>query len=301
MKDTLYIVGNGFDVFHNIHSTYKNYAQWLSTTHCDILNEIDETFGVCNSCWWNNFESNLASVDVVEMSVQIGTENEPDFLAEHFRDSWWYDGEYAIKNRLDGIYRRITSSFEEWVNQLDLSCCVPSLNLKKEAIYLNFNYTDTLESVYGINHENVCHIHGRASVGDSLILGHGDSYSDIVMKYSEPKGEGMEYYHSRTYKGAVNAVARKKKDICNIIADHHDFFDSLKDVKTIITLGFSYSKIDMGYIERICQSVELSKVLWIASAFSEDDKSREQNVFEIEGINNNIIIRKLQELDKMEY
>ena len=40
--------------------------------------------------------------------------------------------------------------------------------------FLTFNYTDTLECVYGIDAEKVLHFHGRAASGDELIVGHNN-------------------------------------------------------------------------------------------------------------------------------
>ena len=42
-------------------------------------------------------------------------------------------------------------------------------------MFLNFNYTDTLEKVYGIPASNILYIHGNALRGNNLILGHHDA------------------------------------------------------------------------------------------------------------------------------
>lgn len=44
-------------------------------------------------------------------------------------------------------------------------------------IYLSFNYTNTLEKLYGVRKNNICYIHGDASINNQLIFGHrNDSY-----------------------------------------------------------------------------------------------------------------------------
>ncbi|TWC11822.1 MULTISPECIES: AbiH family protein [unclassified Pseudomonas] len=44
--------------------------------------------------------------------------------------------------------------------------------LDPQAFYLTFNYTNTLSKLYGIDPEQVLHIHGSEDDGDDLILGH---------------------------------------------------------------------------------------------------------------------------------
>ncbi|WP_051126707.1 AbiH family protein [Pseudomonas coronafaciens] len=44
--------------------------------------------------------------------------------------------------------------------------------LDPQAFYLTFNYTNTLAKIYGIDPDQVLHIHGSADNGDELILGH---------------------------------------------------------------------------------------------------------------------------------
>lgn len=42
---------------------------------------------------------------------------------------------------------------------------------KRESLFLNFNYTKTLEKFYGISSANICHIHGIQ--WKDIIIGHG--------------------------------------------------------------------------------------------------------------------------------
>lgn len=52
---------------------------------------------------------------------------------------------------------------------------------KADNIFLTFNYTETLEEVYGINEDRVCHIHGKQ--GENILFGHGNTkdYTDEYM------------------------------------------------------------------------------------------------------------------------
>lgn len=37
-------------------------------------------------------------------------------------------------------------------------------NFSSDALFINFNYTETLESIYGISRHQICYIHGRIQV-----------------------------------------------------------------------------------------------------------------------------------------
>ena len=68
---TLYVIGNGFDIYHDVPSGYNDYAQWLSDTCNETLDEIYETFGDCDENWWYKFEENLASAEAVNIAYGI--------------------------------------------------------------------------------------------------------------------------------------------------------------------------------------------------------------------------------------
>ena len=294
---TLYVIGNGFDIYHDVPSGYDDYAQWLSDTCNETLDEIYETFGVYDENWWFKFEENLASAEAVSIAYGIAQEHAPDFASDDFRDRDWYEAEYAVEEHLEDVYAHIKETFAEWVAQLDLSGCEPTLPLEKDdALYINFNYTDTLEIVYEIDASKIRHIHGRASSGDDLVLGHGSTVEEIEKANPEPDGES-EYWVQRAYGAAISEIARKRKNVEGIIASNHTFFDTLSGIDKIVALGFSYSAIDEKYLAEICKKVNLETTEWIASAHSADDRKREESFFSKYGVKNYTIIDSLDELE----
>ena len=83
---------------------------------------------------------------------------------------------------LDEITDAVTSCtvemkyhFHRWINTLHYAKGFRKrmLDIDKDAIFLNFNYTLFLESEYGIPPEQICYIHGcRKDKFGSLVLGH---------------------------------------------------------------------------------------------------------------------------------
>lgn len=53
---------------------------------------------------------------------------------------------------------------------------------------------------------------------------------------------------------------RVKKDTEHAMERHSVFFSKLSDVKEIYSYGFSFSEVDMVYIDRISRIVDPSKV-----------------------------------------
>ena len=71
----------------------------------------------------------------------------------------------------------ISHFFSEWILHINTSVhpILPSNILNKNCLFLNFNYTDTLEKVYNIPASNILYIHANALRGNNLILGHHDA------------------------------------------------------------------------------------------------------------------------------
>ena len=116
----LYIIGNGFDRFHDLPTGYYNYAQWLEETGSEVLDEIYETFGDCDSNWWSGFEQNLASINTIEYASNIAQEHVPDFASDEFRDRDWYEAEYAVEEKLSEMFNDL-KQVKEYLEQTEYS------------------------------------------------------------------------------------------------------------------------------------------------------------------------------------
>lgn len=147
----LYIIGNGFDIHHKINSRYSDFKNWLSTTESPVLCTIEEVFGDIDSDWWNDFESNLASVDTLRIAIEEASQHYPDISSEEFRDADWYEAEFAVEQRLEDAYNEIREAFQLWVLQLSEGNKTRKININiEDSIFMSFNYSGTLENLYGI-------------------------------------------------------------------------------------------------------------------------------------------------------
>lgn len=296
MKD-LYVIGNGFDIHHRIPSSYKNFRTWLEDNDPDMLSRMEEVLGLCTDEWWNEFETNLGEVSAVRFFTEnVASENEPDIMSEDFRSGELDNARYEIEDRLGGLIADLKAEFQLWASQLPPGDDgeVVLVN-SKEAFFLTFNYSLTLEKLYGIRPEIILHIHGSALDIDSIVVGHGRSYSVIRDELDDPLPEPPDDVPAEEYEkwfqevaaanaddystqqakdAAASALYSIHKDVAGIIAHNAAFFQSLKDVERIHIYGLSFADTDLPYLDAIFGSVNLSNVDVEISWFSDKDKNR---------------------------
>ena len=66
----LYIIGNGFDLHHEIPSGYLDFHNWLDEVKdWETQMTIEELFGDCSSNWWKHFEENLGSGNTLDIAM----------------------------------------------------------------------------------------------------------------------------------------------------------------------------------------------------------------------------------------
>lgn len=141
----LYVIGNGFDLHHNMKTRWTDFKNWLIEKDLSVIYTIEELFADCDDDWWQSFESNLATAVISDIVLEEVRENYPDFSSDNFRDSDWYDAEYAVEYTLSEAYKEIRKAFHLWISGLELGDAHKKINLiTEDSTFLIFNYTTTL-------------------------------------------------------------------------------------------------------------------------------------------------------------
>lgn len=267
----LYIIGNGFDLHHGIHSSYNDFQNWMNENHPDIINKVEEIYGNCNNDWWSDFEHHLASLDAIKYGERIAFENEPDLLSEHC-DRMWSDAQIEVERQLNELFSEIRICFHDWIR--DLNPPVESKRIKliaHNSAFLNFNYTQTLEDFYGINYHNILHIHGCVDENENFVLGHGKTYKELIQlnENANNRENGHMLHEQLAVEAAIKGVANQRKPVENLMRKYEYFFNSLSNVCQIYVYGTSLSDIDMPYYNYILLKIE--DVNWEFSYY--DNKS----------------------------
>ena len=286
----LYIIGNGFDLHHNMITDYRDFRDWLAVNDSSVLCTIDEIFGYCDSTWWQHFEANLATAITSEIVQEEVSENYPNFTSDDFRDSDWSDAEYAVQNRLEEAYNDIRHAFHEWINQLKGGDPARKIKLyTTDAFFVTFNYSHTLEDLYGIPQEQILYIHGRACTKDKLVLGHGVD-KDTISQYLNdglPEDDEGDYVVQLAKDAAVRGVYAQRKPVEDVIAKHVDFFKDLADVEYLHFYGHSLGEVDRKYFREIFKVVDRDAIKIEFNDYNGENKSAIDSFMQSEGFNQN--------------
>lgn len=288
---SLYIIGNGFDCYgHNMPTQYADFRQYLisrfpdyqrnygGTLEFSVQNDGSEVYDMnevvgailrtiddCSKPGWGNLEECLGE----DFVYAIAYENEWAFEEPQFDDdddnSIFHSvyGNEDISNSIVGAYEMLMELFTDWVHNklggIDY-CGVKKLRKRpsfKHSLFLNFNYTRTLEQVYGIKSSDICHIHGDVYARTKdIYFGHGND---------------EEFEDFGEYIGITEAFSNLKrslrKNTTKALKSSEDFFKRLSKVNKIYSYGFSFSDVDMPYIEAIAKMVVPAKTRWYLNEY----------------------------------
>lgn len=301
----LYIIGNGFDIHHNIPSRYSNYREWLEENDAGLLERLRNYYNVDDKEWWNQFEIELGYPDMGDYIDNTAIENQPDFGSDDFRDRDYHTGQFAAEDEIGSLVADIKGTFKEWVESLPSSDSGMKINLDKDdAFFINFNYTDTLQKLYNVMPSNILFIHGNVNNGTDLVLGHNRTYEEIDDEYApelpEPSDDldgeelaewyvehsdsGEDYIHQSVRGEVVSQIHSLRKQTENIIKDNRKCFESLEEVQSVFIYGLSFSPVDEPYLDEVVKHVDLDAAKWIVSYYSDNDKTTAGHYFSRQGI-----------------
>ena len=296
---TLYFIGNGFDINHGLKTKYTDFRDWLKINDFEIYEKILEVYGINESDeteqWWSNFESHLIDFDINDDIDNIINKNQIDYGSDNFHEGDRYDAAMKIENLFTSLINKILEVFDLWVESFKNFIFYNKMtNIDKSATFISFNYTLTLEKLYGIPRQRVYHFHGK--IGDNqYILGHGKTDKEIHKKiekyYAPPKGlskdEKRDWYsdnydealeHAKDSEASI--LSSYKKDIKSIIKRNNDIYEEMGDLKKIYIYGFSFSDIDNPYLEEAIKHAKNKDLLrFEVSWFKEEEKDRIRKFF----------------------
>ena len=254
----LYIIGNGFDLYHGLPTSYGHFSDYVKE-HDNELAELVEKyyFHKINSDFWSDFEENLSGLDD-DLLREYGLNYLEDYGCDHWRDAFHHDYQYELDRIIDRITQGIRKSFCNWLSQISFDGLEQkAILIERDAYYLTFNYTRTLEKVYDIPIHNILHIHGTFNSHDNveIIYGHGGRPYIIEKGIDDPRvAEGEEIikdYFDKTKKPVKQIIHRYQKF----------FYRMIVDVKNVTIVGHSMNEIDYPYFKRICNSIK-GRVDW---------------------------------------
>ncbi len=270
---TLYVIGNGFDLWHGIPSSLAQFKQYVQATDRDVYREIEEYLPTQED--WSDLELALANMDVDALIDNLG-HFMGSYGAEDWSDSEHHDFQYEVQNVVERLSNGLRLRFAEWIRKLPIPSPATARKrlaaLDTDAVFFSFNYTSTLGTLYSVCPERILFIHGYADLADDeLVLGHAwhpqrrkslndrPDIDEIDTRLMEAN-DIIDGYFSATFKRSAE-----------LIAEHRGFFDALTDIEQVIVLGHSLSAVDAAYFKALLEQRSVADAQWqVACRFPEE-------------------------------
>ena len=283
MSKKLYIIGNGFDLWQGLLTSYQCFNCFMCRIHPDDHRRIGHIYNQLDpSMLWSDYEKALGKLNVIG-------------LVERNIENWANMESHQLENAFDSLAVDLKLYFHEWVTNINYDTAnnkrLCGICNDKDALFLTFNYTNTLERFYGIPQKQICYIHGDTSNNEFLqpIVGHGLSNAEIrekvesfrdkiyqlTLPYKLPQDvANHEAWTSQIINEIIDLWSGAHKDTKSCLENNGTWFSKLIGIENIFVLGHSLSEVDARYFEFICEKNPDAK--WHVSYYGENDKGSKE-------------------------
>lgn len=273
----LYVIGNGFDLHHRLPTSTRDFIE--------IIENIDNNEYYLNAgADWNEYEEALSSFDLGNMTEQFFAY--PDYLSDREADR---DGViFEMEQRMSEMHDIIDASLKEMIDNaeeiIDEICDEEPIAIENskifvdDSIFLSFNYTSTIERIYGVNEKSrILHIHGYHPHNEALIFGYSEPSQSVLgdfaarnvnvpgfkREFNDETYDG-DYYEQQQYEEMYefymsNRKSHKLLELSSWVGPYVD------NVDEIIVLGHSMGIVDKPYFELLEETISPDK--WTISQF----------------------------------
>lgn len=274
----LFIIGNGFDRAHWMATGYGDFRKWLvENSRFDVIVELQSAYPTKikeDYLLWSEFEKALGEYD---LDTVINWSWENLYLTEDSVGNMSFNKGF-IDTQLPDI---ISEAFTKWIRSIQLPTSKVFNNINGNSLFLTFNYTDTLELLYQVPESHVLHIHGRASKGEKLIVGHNRMIDPL-----EYWDDSIDMRENNERMQRLTDMNNLCKPVYEIMEQNNWFFKGLGFTKDIYVIGHSCEEIDYPYFRKIKETVPDG--IWHFNPFTPDDRIRISRLVSEIGITNSI-------------
>ena len=281
-NQSLLVLGNGFDIMHGIKSRYYDFQKTLGKN--SYLRFALENY-LQDDDIWADFENALGKINVGAMCNETIIDDcldDCDAYDEEASASSFFMAAEMAAQPIISIAEELPKRFRSWIEGLSVQTDDrPLKSIVSDTFCLNFNYTEFIETMYGVSESNVCYIHGcrrkkTFPPKETLILGHKPGASDSMYDFAHTKlGKKSlvkRYLIEAAHENAISIVSQNDEELTKnsseIIGVHQNFFDKLRNISSVIVIGHSLSEVDYDYFWEIIESnLRKDKIYWYISAF----------------------------------
>lgn len=286
-RKTLYIVGNGFDLYHNLPTSYSDFKRWLSQNgYEDFANHLEEHFN-SNHELWTDFEAALGNCKLAQSYKKLADKCDVDTqdaetLLISIRESVNQEFVTLIGPQLQELMKKWIASINDIISKRNYEANLPNKPpyFSKNGVFISFNYTNTLEELYGVKGTNVKHLHGSLDKKKELIIGHNTPYK-AEKNMAMPLGESNS---KDAMSKALNDLKKRHKENWKKLR-----LDKRNTYSKVVVYGHSLSDIDYSYFEEI--SSIAPKVKWYISYHNDSDRDKaEKLISQLQLDENNVFL-----------
>ena len=230
MSRILYIIGNGFDLAHNLPTQYCNFKDFVRNNNGELYEFLNTIPNIGTD--WNNFEDALANIRF-----------------ENFQELPSYSGDRERDDILDEYTHALQQLFEDWINTISIVCKEIFSIEKEKSYFLTFNYTETLEKAYGISEAQVYHIHNKRAQNQGV-------YSQYIFGHSAPDNF-INQIPNRNYSGESSSFyegVRRLNKHCDLQISSLEFqklIDIYKHSSKVIVICHGLGTADKAYFQEL--------------------------------------------------
>lgn len=279
----LFIIGNGFDRWQGLPSSYDQFKDYyrknirnivkelhIKTTVSEVgslITPVEMIFGdifnpssLPEQFFWN-FESSTALLD---------DQNTINYFKKTNR------GLYKLQETIREAQEILQKAFGGWIHSIAIESKDSGYRFDDSCYFLNFNYTNTLEKRFGANENQDYHIHGEADDPESIVFGHSThpetAFSELMEQKFVRTFDGKKSKRLQGLYLIEEALYETDKHVQDNIDDLCEFMTldgvHIEDITDIYVLGHSFGEPDYEYFEFLvkvtqvgCDFNELS-ALW---------------------------------------
>ena len=290
----LFIIGNGFDLDHDLPTSYKSFRCYLSSNYgaCEYLPEPNITQlpdgteisdiktdaqilyrlieNIESNESWGKFEEDLGFINYDEL-VDLSWNDDDDNVFHKIYNNEDMASSYKLS------FSNFSALFSNWISSIRYNNNIVKNKYRSlfsnNDLYLTFNYTKILEAVYTINPSQICHIHGK--VGETLIFGHRNDKAIL--------SDNIMYGNADIVFSAMHKNLYKDVEQC--ITKNNKFFNGISNVDEIFFIGWSMSSVDKNYIDLLKEKIGNKNIVIHFTKYAEDNNEIGNYLKKLSGLN----------------
>lgn len=267
----LFLVGNGFDRWQGLPTSYDNFRQYYFNhileitkqlgikTEKDkagnIITPVEKIFGdifnpatLPGEFFWN-FESSMALLDDQNIALYFGKSNK---------------GVYQMQETLNEALEILRKTFGDWIKSIFIEDKDTGYRFDDSCYFINFNYTNTLEKRFQVDEGNVNYIHGDFSDTESIVFGHSKhpeiAFPELMEQRFTHRIGGGKSKRLRELYLVEEALYETDKHVQDNIDDLCEFMTidglHIEDITDIYVLGHSFGESDYEYFEFLVKATQ---------------------------------------------